>query len=315
MNQLTRIFWLALGTLLGTATAWGQSPLPLQTHSNIPYVDAGDAPADSLQMLNLVVPEGVKGCPLLVWIGGGAWSYVNRHMEMDFAGRMGAEGIAVASVGHRLSPAVWRDSTMDTGVEHPAHVQDIAAAVKWLHDHAGEYGWDAEQIFIGGFSSGAHLAALVALDSSYLHAHQLSPSVFRGVLAISGAYDIPQYHSVFLNGSRPELAELHVEAVFGSGEAQLRAASPTTYIDQIATPMLLMADRNIYNYTRILEDSIRETGFTDVQVVYSHDLRHGELWQNLSHEDESFYRDAMLYFIRTHSASIPPSPAQADMDR
>lgn len=313
MKFLKPVFLLSLlGCLFFTwASGQNDAAFKVRSISNLPYLAEASAERDTLQQLNLVLPETPQKTPLLVWIGGGAWSYVNRHMEMDFAHRIGQQGIAVASVGHRLSPAIWHDSTQTAGVEHPQHAEDIAAAVKWLHEHADQYGWDREQIFIGGFSSGAHLATLLALDSRYLSRHGLHPRLFRGVIAMSGTYDVANYHAAFLNGSRPELAALHVEAVFGSGTEKHRQASPISYVDQLQAPLLLMSDNNVYNYARIFEEHIRETDFREVQVVHAYHIGHGELWRQISYSDTSMYRDIILEFLLQHVPPIMASGASA----
>jgi len=86
-------------------TLWGQHDFEFSKFTNISYAQTIGDERDSLQMLNLLVPDTQKSAPLLLWIGGGAWSYVDRNMEMNFAENLAAQGIAVASVGHRLSPA------------------------------------------------------------------------------------------------------------------------------------------------------------------------------------------------------------------
>ena len=255
---------------------------------------------DTLQTLNLVLPEAGHDFPLLIWIGGGAWSYGNKNIEMDLARQFARKGVAVASVGTRLSPATWRDSSYNTGVKHPAHAQDVAAAVKWLYDHAGQYGFDRNNLFVGGYSSGGHLAALIGLDSSYLTKEGLSPRLLKGIIPISGTYDIANYHEVLLNSDRPELAELHVEAVFGSEEEDFIRASPVHYLTHLSIPMLLMSDNNMYNYAKRLEEKIRETEFREMQVVYAYNLAHGALWRDLSFADESIYRSLILDFIAKH---------------
>ena len=60
---------------------------------------------------------------------------------------------------------------------------------------------------MGGFSSGGHLAALLSLDERYLMAHELELKDIRGVIPISGAFDISNYHQAFVNGSNPDLAD------------------------------------------------------------------------------------------------------------
>src|SRR5688500_14534763 len=50
----------------------------------IAYYTGPDADT-SRQRLNLVIPKIANKPPLLIWVGGGAWSYVNPDMEMDLA--------------------------------------------------------------------------------------------------------------------------------------------------------------------------------------------------------------------------------------
>ncbi len=266
---------------------------------NIDYLEGKSI--DTIQRLNLVLPKTDTDYPLLVWIGGGAWSYVDRNVEMDLARKFAEEGIAVASIGHRLSAAKWRDSILDKGVKHPEHIKDLAAAVKWLYEHASENGYDKEKIFIGGFSSGAHLAALIGLDESYLKNEGLSKDVIKGMIPISGTYDVVNYHEVFETGDRQELAELHVEAVFGDSKEDFINASPTNYLENLGIPMLLISDNALDRYTRLFEKRLMESDFKDYNVVYVPDLNHAELWRNISFDNSSTYRASMIEFIRANN--------------
>jgi hypothetical protein len=265
------------------------------------YVKEGSVQCDSLQRLNLVLPQDLNNHPLLIWIGGGAWSYGDRNVEMDLARNLSKRGIGVASVGHRLSPAVWRDSSLHTGIQHPKHMEDVATAVKWIYENAPNYGYDTSKLFIGGFSSGAHLAALAVMDSTYLLRHGLSPHIFKGVIPISGTYDLPNYRHTLKNGSRPELAELHVDAVFGGAPQDLVDASPIHYLENLSVPMLLMCDNDLYNYTRLFEDRIRETNFRNVRVVYAYNRSHGGLWRDISRASHSTYRNVIISFVKDPS--------------
>lgn len=276
-----------------------------ETFKTLEYKDLSYLPKemvanDSLQRLNLVVPDSQDKHPLFIWIGGGAWSYGDRNQEMGLANQFAKRGIAVASIGHRLSPATWRDPTLNNGIQHPKHIEDVAASVKWLYDNADEYNYDREHFFIGGFSSGGHLAALIALDPSYLKAVDLSLDVFKGIVPISGTYDVVNYHEVFANGRTPELAKLHVEAVFGPTREGFIEASPTTYLKNLSTPMLLMSDNAVDRYTHLFEESIRATGFKNLQVIYAEDLAHADLWRNISFSEKSIYRDSIIAFIKAH---------------
>jgi acetyl esterase len=64
-------------------------------------------------------------------------------------------GCRLVSVDYRLAP------------EHqfPAAIEDAIAATKWVSEHSGSLGIDAERLVVGGDSAGATLAAVVCQES------------------------------------------------------------------------------------------------------------------------------------------------------
>lgn len=294
LQRLACFIWVLL---LWTGCSFGQTTNKFEVIElkNIDYLEGKSV--DTIQKLNLVLPKGVSNYPLLIWIGGGAWSYVDRNVEMDLAKKFAEEGIAVASVGHRQSAAIWRDSTLNKGIKHPEHVKDIAGSVKWLFENADTYEYGREKIFIGGFSSGAHLATLIGLDGGYLRDVGLSKNIIKGIIPISGMYDVVNYHEVFKNGNSPELARLHVESVFGETKKEFMDASPVSYLNNLNIPMLIISDNAIDQYTRLFERALSKSNFVGYKVIYVPDLNHAELWRNLSFEDSSIYRKAIVEFI------------------
>jgi len=239
-----------------------QNQITVKEYINLPYVE-GD---DTLRQLNLLIPQNIALGPLLIWIGGGAWSYVDRNQEMDLARRFAENGIAVAAVGHQLSNPVWQDTTLEVGLQHPVHIKDLARALRWLIDRAGKYGYREDQIFDGGFSSGAHLTALLCTNEKYLKEVGLKIDSIKGIIPISGTYDLADYHRVFASGPRPEMAKTHVEAIFGPPQA-FAEASPVTFVHKFNTPMFLISENNLFNYTKLFEDKIRETDFQNFEVL------------------------------------------------
>ncbi|MDG2304384.1 MAG: alpha/beta hydrolase [Candidatus Binatia bacterium] len=99
-------------------------------------------------------PELEGPLPLYLDIHGGGWwmgdGYPFEKMTTRFAA---ASGAIVVSVDYRLAP------------EHPypAAIDDVWAALNWMHANAAGLGGDPERIAIGGSSAGGNLAAALAL--------------------------------------------------------------------------------------------------------------------------------------------------------
>ena len=268
--------------------------------NDIQYYDRPDLDTTN-HKLNLVIPKDVEQPALLVWIGGGAWSYVNRDMEMDVAKKIAETGIAVASIGHRLSPATWKDPKLNTGIKHPEHIRDVARAIRFLHANNSKWGYSDTKIFVGGFSSGGHLAALIAMDGRYLKEVGLSTKLIQGIIPIAGTYDIAHYHQVLAEGNGKDFADNHVGSVFGLSAKEFEEGSPVSYIDSLSTPMLLISETNTFKYTNLFEDRLRDAKFQELEVLHVHRLGHGALWRDLSYSPHSIYRDVIIDFIKRHS--------------
>jgi hypothetical protein len=69
---------------------------------------------------------------------------------------------------------------------------DVAKAIRWVREHAQEYGGDPKTFFAMGHSAGAQLAAPVWTDDRYLKAEGLSLSIIKGCVPVDGdTYDVP----------------------------------------------------------------------------------------------------------------------------
>ena len=150
---------------------------------NVQYAKI-DGVDSELLSLDIFSPKKPGKHPVMVMIHGGGWRIgdkANRAMTRHKAPHFVDHGFVYASVNYRLSKT--RDDP-----KHPAHVQDIAKALAWIHDHVGEYGGDPDRIFVMGHSAGAHLAALISTVAP--------PSVPRSPRCASVAYKIARSSSV-----------------------------------------------------------------------------------------------------------------------
>lgn len=147
--------------------------------------------------------------PVFVFIHGGSWRNGDRSQYPALGNRFAKAGAIVVIPSYRLAPAHL----------HPAQAEDAAAALAWTVKNIAQYGGDPQRIYLGGHSAGGHLVALIALDPRYLAKHELEPSLLKGVIAMSGVYDVR-----------------NLENVFGKDPTQWPGASPQTYVHAKAPP-------------------------------------------------------------------------------
>lgn len=169
---------------------------------------------DPLQRLDLGYPVGNKRPPLILFIHGGGWSIGDkRHAIGAKASHFLGKGYAFASVNYRLVPQAT--------VEQQA--ADIASAIAKLRTYAMGSNYDGERIILMGHSAGAHLAALVGTDPSYLKGAGLPMNAVKGVILLDGAgYDVPAQMA-----SPGNLVQSMYDAAFGKDVARQKALSPT----------------------------------------------------------------------------------------
>lgn len=175
--------------------------------------DVGDDDPD-LVSLDVYRRPGATGCPALVWVHGGGWRRGDKagrttDTKAAFAGDLGA---ALVSVNYRLV-------TPGGDVRWPVTGEDVAAAVAWVLDHAGELGIDPTRVVLLGHSAGAHLVSIVATHPRLLADAGASREDVRCVVALdSAAFEI--------TAEQVARSELFADA-FGDDPATLADASPT----------------------------------------------------------------------------------------
>ena len=123
-------------------------------------------------------PCGAARAPLFVFIHGGYWQRNDKDMFAFLADGPRAHGIDVAVVGYTLAPEARLTDI----------VGEIRQALSVLRDRAREFGFDRDRLFVGGWSAGGHLTAIVS-----------DHPAFRGGLPISGIFDLEPIALNYLN--------------------------------------------------------------------------------------------------------------------
>jgi len=169
-----------------------------------------------LTSMDVYAPKKAGSYPIVAYLHGGGL-YSGDKQPIGFkAQAFTSRGFVLASLNYRLSPAV----------KYPAHVQDAAKAIAFLHKKAGKFSGDPEKIFLLGFSSGAHLAALLATDEKFLKAEGLPLSALKGIICLDEeGYDLP-----WLQELEPRLFNSVYLQAFGDEPKIWREASPLNHV-------------------------------------------------------------------------------------
>lgn len=182
-------------------------------HRDIPY---GSGPYRVLDVYAPSQPQA--GAPIVVFFYGGSWDSGERGMYRFLGAALAERGIVAVIPDYRRYPEVG----------FPAFIEDGAAAVAWARAHGSELGGDPGRMFLMGHSAGAQIAALLALNQSYLQARGLETCELSGVIGLAGPYD-------FL-----PLRSTRLQAIFGP-EQDWPRSQPINYVSSAAPPMLLIA--------------------------------------------------------------------------
>jgi len=193
--------------LLSTAVGAAE----MQVRRDVSYAE----PASERRSLDVYYVPDTKDRPIILWIHGGGWRRGDKSSVQRKPEALTAAGYVFVSTNYRFLPQV-------TLAEMTA---DIARAIRWTYDHAAEFGGDRRTIVVAGHSAGAHLAALVCTDASYLKAEGLSLADVRGCVPVDvSAYDVPK--RLKDGGALPSRT---VQEIFGADEATQRRFSPAAH--------------------------------------------------------------------------------------
>jgi len=232
-------------------------------------------PADAKRTLDLYAPDSGKDHPVAVWIHGGGWRNGDKAGVQQKPDAFVEKGFVFVSVNYRLVPHVT--------VQEQAG--DIAKAIRWVHDHAKEFGGSADTIFVMGHSAGAHLAGLISTDDRYLKAEKLPLSAIKGCVPVDTAvYDVPKQVAT-VRGQRREM----YTGVFGTPENQ-KECSPITHVakGKNIPPFLILhvADRpDSRAQSQAFAKSLQDAG-VEARVVPAEGKTHGTINRELGLLDD-----------------------------
>lgn len=155
--------------------------------------------------------------PIVLFLYGGAWTSGNRGTYGFVGSALAARGITTVVPDYRLFPEV----------KFPDFVDDAALAYGWVAKNIAQSGTKARPIFLMGHSAGAHSAALLAYDQSYLTRAGANLPKPAGLVGLAGPY-------AFDPTTWPSTKDIFSTAKTAN------SARPVSFVRAGATPALLL---------------------------------------------------------------------------
>jgi arylformamidase len=264
--------------------------------SAAPVRDLAYGSDDDQQRLDVYPASHGCPAPVVVWVHGGGWQHGDKRNRMDDKVRLWNDaGYTVVSVNYRLT-----DPAAAAPVRFPAHDEDVASAVAWVHDHIADHGGDPDRIALLGHSAGAQISASVATDPKYLGAHGLGLDALR----CAGALDTEGYDVTAMASTGNAI----YRAAFGDDPATWHDASPIEHVTpDSGIPRFLVVERGTPRRRRAAEafvTSLRDAGVT-VTVVDAGSLSHAEVNSVIGRNDDSVVTPPLRTFL---SECLAPTP-------
>ena len=156
--------------------------------------------------------------PVFVFIHGGAW---RSGRSKDYA--VPAEMFLAAGAHYVVPDFAW---VQDVGGSLMVLADQVCRAVAWIYDNIARFGGDPKRLYIGGQSSGGHLAA-VALTADWQCQFGLPADIIKGGMCVSGMYD--------LKPVRLSARSRYVRF----DDATVASLSPIRHLDRLQAPLIV----------------------------------------------------------------------------
>ena len=197
--------------------------------------------AGNRHLLDVYRPAaGTTNAPVLLQIHGGAWMVGTKNTQgRPLMNALARAGWVCVAINYQLSPRA----------KHPDHLVDCKLALRWIREHAAEYGGDPTRVVVTGGSAGGHLAAMVGLtanDPAYQPGFEDVDTSVAACVPIYGAYDLEELFTRFGSRVGRRISSFMGDMVVGAsaldptGLAAYRDASPMHHIRPGAPPFLLL---------------------------------------------------------------------------
>lgn len=196
--------------------------------------------------MTLFVPRTKETKPAVLYFPGGGFTSADHEKFLEMRYALARAGYAVAACEYRAVPNKF-----------PALLEDAKAAVRWMREHASEFGVDADRIGLLGDSAGGYVVQMAGATNGEKNwdvgdFKEVSSDV-QAVVSIYGISDLTTIGEGIGNENVHASAAV-TEALLLNGPAfkdfagasvnadpqKAKAASPIGHVDGTEPPFLLM---------------------------------------------------------------------------
>ena len=228
---------------------------------------------------------GRGAAPVFIFIHGGAW---RSGRSRDFA--TPAEMFIAAGAHYVVPDFAW---VQDVGGSLIVLADQVCRVVAWVYRNATRFGGDPNRLYLGGQSSGGHLAA-VALTTDWQRNFGLPADIIKGGICISGMYDLAPVRL----SARSSYVKFD--------DTTVAALSPMRHLDRLHAPLVVAYGTcetpEFQRQNREFAAAVKAAG-TRVQLLVGEHYNHFELPETLGNPYGLLGRAALdLMGLRTGGA-------------
>jgi arylformamidase len=220
----------------------------------------GPTPIEGLD----IYPTARAGAPINIFIHGGAW-----RGSVAKNNAIAAELFVNAGAHYVVPDFAW---AQDVGGSLLPIADQVRRAVAWVYRNAADFGGDPGQLYVSGFSSGAHLAG-VLLTTDWAKDFGLPADLLKGGLCGSGMFDL-----------EPVRRSSRSSYVVFTDEME-HALSPQRHLDKLVAPVVVaygtFETPEFQRQSRDFAAAVRAAG-KPVELLVGEGYNHFELYETLA---------------------------------
>ena len=234
-------------------------------------------------------------------IHGGGYIYSTRRNNKTFACVFLEKGFDVVTMDYPLNGKKGRDCLLQ--------IQTLAKQLRFIYDHADDYGLNRDALFLTGDSAGGHFALLLAeMACDPVLANKIGVNL-DGVKLKAVAPSCPVYDFIRMVADGRSLTKRGKKFMFGKGYAEEGFAEllcPRNHLPSLTIPLFLSSCKNDFLVQESLDlgRDLKNTNIPheflfvesdDRQVAHIHNVLH------IHHPESVRVNDAMVAFFLAHA--------------